>query len=154
MALMEQTGRTESTEPLDEQWHRAQAEIRVLGGQVAGITDELRELMRREAVLARTEVRENLGLATRGAAFGGGAAMLSLYMLGFVGLGMMFGLAEVMPLWGAALVTSAVFSAFAALFAGMAKSRFNQFSVKPTHTLRSLREDMQWARAQIKRNAK
>jgi Flp pilus assembly protein TadB len=150
MALSERTDRTES---LEAEWRRAQAEIRALGAQVAGITDELRELMRRESALARAEIQDNVGLAGRGAAFGGGAAVLSLYTIGFLGLAITFGLATVMPLWAAALLTAAAFGACAVLFGSMAKSRFDQFRLKPSRTLRSLREDMQWARAQIKRNA-
>jgi hypothetical protein len=138
---------------LEEQWRRAQVEIRALGAQVGGITDELRELARREATLARAEAQDNMAAATQGAAFGGGAGVLALYVLGFFGLAITFGLAEFLPLWAAAMITAVLFAAAAGILGTMAKSRFNQFSLTPTRTLRSLREDMQWARAQMKRNA-
>jgi hypothetical protein len=153
MALTERRPIAAEGESWEERWRRAQAEIRALGGQVAGITDELRELARREATLARAEAQDNVAVATQGAAFGGGAGVLTLYVLGFLGLALTFGLAEFMPLWVSALITAVLFGLAAATLGTMAKSRFNQFSLTPQRTLRSLREDMQWARAQMKRNA-
>ena len=94
-----------------------------------------------------------MAVATQGAAFGGGAGVLALYVLGFFGLALTFGLAEFLPLWAAALITAVLFGVTAAVLGTMAKSRFSQFSLIPTRTLRSLREDIQWARVQMKRNA-
>jgi hypothetical protein len=154
MTVAEQRGRNEDGGSLNEQWRRARAEVRALGGQVAGITDELRELMRREVVLARTEAEENAGLATRGAIFGIAAALFAVFMLGFLGLALTFGLAEVLSLWLSALITAGVYLILGTIAGLLAKSRFDEFNLKPSHTLRSLREDMQWARAQIRRSAR
>jgi hypothetical protein len=153
MALTEHGTVAGQAPSLDEQWQRAQAEIRSLSGQVVGISDELRELARREVTLARAEAQDNMSAATQGAAYGGGAGVMALYVLGFLGLALTFGLAELMPMWAAALITAAVFGAALVALGGIARSRFSQFSLTPRRTMRSLREDMQWARAQMKRNA-
>ena len=152
MTLAERTT-VEGGEPLDEQWRRAQAELRVLTSQVTGISGELRELARREAVLARAEAQENAALAAQGVGFGGGTAVVALYVLGFLGLALTFGLGEFIPLWASALVTALLFGVVVAVLGTMARSRFSQFSLTPKRTMRSLREDMQWARAQMRRSA-
>lgn len=154
MALTERSTVADEAPSLEEQWRHAQAEIRVLGAQVTGISDELRELARREATLARAEAHDNISLATQGAALGGSAGVLALYLLGFLGLALTFGIAEFLPLWSAALVTGALFGVAAATLGSMAKRRFSQFTLTPNRTLRSVREDMQWARAQMKRSAR
>jgi hypothetical protein len=75
-------------------------------------------------------------------------------VLGFLGLAAMFGLAEVMPLWAAALVVAVVLGVVTAALGLMARQRFSQFSLMPSHTVRSLKEDMRWASGQLKRNSR
>lgn len=145
---------TEQSESMEARWQRAEAELRALGASVAKVTEEIGELGRKEAVLARTELGENLALIRSGSMYGVAAGVFALLMLGFLSLAAMFGLAEVMPLWAAALVVTGVLGVIVGVTAMLARSRFRELQIMPVHTMRSLREDVRWAREQLKRSSR
>ena len=153
MALTDRPA-TEQSESMEAQWKRAQAELRALGSSVAQVTEEIRELGRKEAALARTEVAENVALARSGAMYSAAAGVFALLMLGFLMLAVMFGLAEFMPLWAAALVVTVVLGIVVGVTAMLARGRFRELQVMPVHTMRSLQEDARWAREQLMRNSR
>lgn len=140
--------------PMREDFREARDEARSLGMAAAEITQELRALLMKEADLAQAELADSTAAARRASMYGGFAAIVGMLVLGFLALTLMFALDIVMPLWLAALITAGVLIIIAGIAALMARRQLNDFTVTPRRTLRSLREDIQWASAQIKQNAR
>lgn len=117
-----------------------------LGALVGEATKDLSTLVRKEIELAKTELSSEVAKAGKGAGMFGGAGLTAMYGLTFLGLAAMFGLAEVMPIGFAALIVGVVFFAVAGILAMTGKKAFKDFSPKPERTIRTLKEDAQWAR--------
>lgn len=132
---------------------RGRSELRALGARGREITDELRELARLEADLAKAEVDESRKALQRGAMSGAMAGMFAFWILGFLGLAMTIALAEVWPEWLAALATAGAFLVVSAIAGLIARSRIKKFSAMPKRTIASIREDIAWLRRLTRQNA-
>lgn len=143
----------QAQEGLGEQVRRGREEARALGEEFAGIADDLRQLAKSEVQLAKAELREQAALGTKIAMWGGIAALMSLVLIFFVFLTIMFALDAAMPLWAAALITTALILAITAFAGLMAYNRLKQLSVVPKKTMSSVKEDVQWAKDQLKSSA-
>lgn len=117
-----------------------------LGQLVAQATKELSTLVRKEVELAKAELSVEAGKAGKGAGMFGGAGVTALYGLTFASLAAMFGLGAFMPLGWAALIVGAVYFVIAGILALIGKKAFAGFSPKPERTIKTLKEDAQWAR--------
>jgi hypothetical protein len=117
-----------------------------LGDLVGQATKDLSTLVRKEIELAKTELSTEVAKAGKGAGMFGGAGVTALYGLTFVSLAAMFGLGAVMPLGWAALIVGVVYLGVAGILAMTGKKAFKDFSPKPERTIRTLKEDAQWAR--------
>lgn len=129
---------------------RASEEARALGEEVGGIADDLRDLLRGEVALARAEVREQLSLVVRSAIWGGVGIVAAFLTLAFIAVTAMFALDTVLPTWLAALIVTAALAIVAGVCGLVVRARIKQMSVVPKKTIGSLREDVEWARAQLK----
>jgi hypothetical protein len=117
-----------------------------LGELVGQASKELSTLVRKEIELAKAELSTEVAKAGKGAGMFGGAGVTALYGLTFVSLAAMFGLGAVLPLGWAALIVGVVWFAVAGLLALRGKKAFASMSPKPERTIRTLKEDAQWAR--------
>jgi hypothetical protein len=72
----------------------------------------------------------------------------------FLFLTIMFALDTALPLWAAALITAAIALALAAVFAMLAMEQFKRFSPVPKRFIRTVREDIQWAKTQMQSSAR
>lgn len=117
-----------------------------LGELVGQASKEISTLVRKEIELAKAEISVEVGKAGKGAGMLGGAGVTALYGLTFASLAAMFGLAALMPIGWAALIVAAVWFAAAGILAMVGKKAFKDFSPKPERTIRTLKEDAQWAR--------
>jgi uncharacterized membrane protein YqjE len=133
---------------------RGKDEFRAVQDDVASIVGELRELASKEMALARAELGEQLGLSRDAAVAAGVAAVAALLTLTFAALTLMFALDEAMPLWLAALLTTAALALVVAAAAAVFRARSKRISVVPKKTLDSVNEDVQWARKQLHLNAR
>jgi len=145
----DQTSREEAREDLK----RGRSELRDLGSRGAEIADELRQLGRLEAELAKAEIDQSRRALMAGTMSGGIAALVGFWVLGLLAAAMTLGLAEVMEMWLAALVSAGVFLVVALVVGLIARNRFKQFSPMPNRTMASLREDLTWLRKLMKQNA-
>lgn len=136
----------DSAEEVRDDVTRGRSELRALGARGAEITDDLRELARLEAELARAEIEENRKHLQRGVTNGVMAGVFAFWILGFLGGAMTFGLMEVWPAWAAALATAGAFLLLAAIAGLMARSQLKQFSPTPKRALASIKEDIAWLR--------
>jgi hypothetical protein len=87
-----------------------------IGDLVVQASHQLSDLVRTEVALAKAEITQEVRRVGKGAGLFGGAGAMAWLALVFASLALMFGLGEVMDLWGAALVVTAVYAVVAALF--------------------------------------
>lgn len=117
-----------------------------LGELLSDLSREFTALLRTETDLAKHEIRHEATKAARaGAAFGAAAALgwLALVLLAFAAA---WGLAEIVPEGFAFLIVGSVFAVAAAVLLAVARSRARTVNVVPPQTLRSVKEDVEWAR--------
>jgi hypothetical protein len=117
-----------------------------LGELVGQATKELSTLVRQEVALAKTELASEVAKAGRGAGMFGGAGVAAIYGLTFLSLAAMFGLGAFLPLGWAALIVGVGYLVAATIFLLTGKKAFTDFSPVPERTIRTLKEDAQWAR--------
>ncbi len=141
-------------ETLTEELKRGREEARELGAEVADIVADLRTLGQKEAQLAQAEIREQLMRSVRGLAAGATAAILGLLLLTFLSLTVMFALWVVLPMWASALIVSLGLAALAAIGGALAYAQIKRITVVPKRTVNSIREDLEWARSQMRSSAR
>jgi len=119
-----------------------------LVGRVAG---DARALVRKELELARQEVTEGLTARMQGAAAFGAAAVMGLFLVGFLAAAAAAALALVMPLWAALLIVAGVFLVAAVMAALIGRGRMKSRTIAPEKAKANMKEDVEWARAQLRR---
>ena len=117
-----------------------------LGELVGQATKEMSTLVRKEVELAKAELSSEVAKAGKGAGMFGGAGVTALYALTFLSLAAMFGLGAIVPIGWAALIVGVVYAALAGILALTGKKAFESFSPVPERTIRTLKEDAEWAR--------
>jgi uncharacterized membrane protein YqjE len=126
------------------------AEDRSFSDLFQSIVGNVQEIVRAEVRLAKAEMREEaLKAKVSGAILGAGAlaAVFAGFFLLFAGY---HALALIVPAWAAALATGAALAVVAgvALAAGM--KRLRQVHPAPQRTVESIKENVEWAKQQIK----
>ena len=121
---------------------------RSLGDIVGDIARDLSTLVRQELDLAKTEAKQQVSKAGKGAGMLGGAGVAALLMLIFVSLALAYLLDNVMPVELAALIVALIWGAVAAVLGLAGKKRLQQTEPQLPTTQRTLKEDAQWAKAQ------
>lgn len=148
----EAESRNGPTSGLKDDVRRGTDEVRGISEELGGIADDLRDLVRTEVELAKAEVREQVSLVVKSAIFAGVALVAAMLTLIWVALTATYALDLAMPLWLAALIVTVALGAVAAISGLMVKSRMKQVSVVPKRTMNSVKEDVTWAKQQLKSN--
>lgn len=143
----------DSARAVKDDVQRGRSELRALGARGAEISEDLRELARLEADLAKAEMQASRRALMSGSINGVLAGVFAFWILGFLGGAMTFALAEIWPTWAAALATAGAFLLIAAIAGLLARRKFKQFSPTPQRTIASIREDIAWLRRLTKQNA-
>jgi uncharacterized membrane protein YqjE len=141
---------TATEESVAAELRRGRDEVRDLAAEVAGIAEDLRGLVRSEVELARAETRQQVNLLVRSAIWGGLAAICATLGVIFLAITAMYALWVVLPLWLSALIVAAGLLLIAGIAGLMVRARIKQVSVIPKRTVKSLREDVAWAKSQLK----
>jgi uncharacterized membrane protein YqjE len=118
---------------------------------IRSIAADLSLLVTKQIELAKQELGEMVGARARAAGVFGAAAVLALFAVGFLGLAAAEGLAEALPRWAAMLIVAGVFVLLVAIAILAARSSIRSSSSKPELTQATLKEDVQWAKQQLKR---
>lgn len=121
---------------------------RSLGQIFSDVTEDLTTLIRQEMDLAKTELKQEVAKTGKGAGLLGGAGVAGHFVLLFLSLAATFALDEAMPLWLAALIVMVVWGIIAAVLALMGKKAIKEANPQLPKTQQSLKEDVQWAKAQ------
>jgi len=119
-----------------------------LVGQVAG---DVGTLVKKEVQLARQEVTEAIGARVKAVAAFLVIGVIALFIVGFLGAAAAAALAQVFPLWLALLMVAGAFLLLAVLGAVFGKSRIKKPPLKPEKTKQTIKEDVEWAKAQLRR---
>ncbi len=108
------------------------------------------QIVRAEIRLARTEMKEEAAKAVRPSATLGAGVALGLYGLGFLLLAAVYALTMVMAAWLAALIVGVVLAIVGLALATTGRKKLKSVHLTPDKTIRSLEENVQWAKQQIK----
>lgn len=108
-------------------------------------------LVRKEIELAKLEVTQILVARITAVAMFLGAAVVGLFILGFVGVTAAKGLEEVLPPWAAWLIVTFVYILVAAILGLVGKRKLTTPPNTPERTKASVEETVEWAKKQVQR---
>ena len=114
------------------------------------ILANVQEIIRSEFRLAKAEVREEAVKARRSVSMLGAGVFIGLYALGFLLLAAVYGLETVVPSWLAALIVGAAIAVAATVLLSIGRNRLKQVHPVPEKTVATLKENVQWARHQVR----
>ena len=126
---------------------RAQAE-KSLGELMGDVVAEMGTLVRQEIALAKVETTEELGKAGKVAGFFGGAALAGHMALLFGSLALAWLLSQAMNRALAFAIVGTVYALLSGLLALRGRERAKLIRPVPEQTVETLKEDVQWAKAQ------
>jgi uncharacterized membrane protein YqjE len=112
------------------------------------LSEQTSTLVRKELELAKLELTEKGKRAGLGAGMFGGASLVGLYALGALTAAIVLILTTTMTAWLAAVIIAAAYGLLAAGLALAGRSRVKQATPPvPEQATRSVKEDVQWAKA-------
>jgi hypothetical protein len=123
-------------------------ETRSVGEIVGDISKDLSTLVRQEMDLAKSELKREVAKMGKGAGMFGGAGLAGHLMLLFLSLAATYLLDNWMPVELAALIVAVVWGIVAAVLAARGRRQFKEAEPQLPITQQTLKEDVQWARAQ------
>ena len=124
---------------------------RSTGDLVRSIGTDTVTLVRKEIELAKQEVKEGMAARAKGFAALAVAGVLGLYIVGLLAAAAAAALALVLPLWAALLIVAGAFILVALVAAMIGRSTMKGASIAPERAKENLKEDVKWARAQLRR---
>lgn len=119
-----------------------------VGKLVGEIGEDLSKLFRQEIELAKAEIRQEATKAGKAAGMLGGAGFAGYMVALLVTLAVVFGLGNVMDLAWAALIVAVVWAVIGGVLFARGRERMREVNPTPEQTIETLKEDVQWARAQ------
>jgi MFS family permease len=114
------------------------------------IIGNVQKVIRAEVRLAKAEVTEEAIKAGRAAGMMAAGAVSAVYAVGFFLLGVLFALALVLPRWAAAFIVFLITAAVAAIVLNLGKKQFQRVHAAPEKTIETIKENVEWAKNQIK----
>ena len=119
-----------------------------LGQLFSDLTSDLSTLMRKEVELAKVETKDEVSRAAKAGGLLGGGAVAGYFALLFLSFALAWLLDEWMHTALAFLVVGLVYAVAAALLALRGRDRLQSVDPVPRQTVETLKEDVQWAKAQ------
>jgi len=123
---------------------------RPIGTLLSDLARQSGLLVRQEVALAKAEVLGKFGQLGSGAGFLAAGGMLCFAGLLYLMAAAVLGLAIVLAPWLAALIVGVVALVIGGAVAWLGKSRMQSDNLVPRRTIRSLKDDAEWAREQIR----
>jgi Putative Actinobacterial Holin-X, holin superfamily III len=123
-------------------------EDRSLGQLMTEMTGEVSQLMRAEIDLAKAEIKEEAGKAAKAGAVlgtGGMFALLAVILLSFAAA---WGLAAAIPDGFAFMIIGVAYGLIATVCFVIGRNRLRDVNPVPQETVETIKEDVQWAKAQ------
>jgi hypothetical protein len=119
-----------------------------LSALMGDMVSDMGTLVRQEIALAKVETKEELVKAGQAAGMGAGAALAGHMALLFLSFALAWLLAQAMNTALAFLIVGIIYAATAGLLALGARKRAQAIHPVPEQTVETLKEDVQWAKAQ------
>lgn len=121
-----------------------------LGELFSDLSQGLSSLVRQEVQLAKTEITQKVTGVAKNVGFLAAAGLFAF--VGFEALiaALILGLATKLSPWLAALIVGLALAALGGILAFMGIAAFKKAGLAPQETIETLKEDAQWAKAQIK----
>jgi uncharacterized membrane protein YqjE len=143
-------------EPMTKEMPRAEApstppQRQSTIGLVRSIANDTSTLVRKEIELARQELTEAIKARVVGAAALGAAAVFGLLLVIFLGAAAAAALDLVFPRWLSRLIVAGGFLLMAGIAAMFGLRKMKKPPIAPEETKRTVKEDVEWAKAQLKR---
>jgi uncharacterized membrane protein YqjE len=148
MALHERS--SQQSNGVRDDLRRGRQEARELGSEASDLANDVRYLIQKEGELARAEFQEAMGRTIQSAISAVIAIVFANIMLIFAFATVMFAFDEVFELWVAALITTGILLLITVGALAFAYARMKQVSFTPQRTMKSLREDIEWAKTQMR----
>jgi uncharacterized membrane protein YqjE len=114
------------------------------------IVGNIEEIIRSEFLLAKAEVKQEASKAAPQLKMMVTGAAIGFYALGFLIFTLVMGLATVVATWLAALIVGALLGVIALVLITTASKRLKQVNTVPERTIETMKENVQWAKNQIK----
>jgi membrane protein implicated in regulation of membrane protease activity len=108
-------------------------------------------LAAKQVELAKLELSEMLGTRARAVGVIASAGVLGVFVLAFVGLAGAAALDIVLPRWASLLIVAAVFAILAIVAVSLGRRWLRSAEAKPELTQQQLKEDVSWAKRQLRR---
>ena len=124
---------------------------RSLGELLKQLSQETTRLVHQELELAKAELTQKGKQAGAGAGLFGGAGAIGLAALGALTACFILALNAVMPAWLAALLVAVVYGIIAFVLVKQGQARMKRaVPPVPTQTIETVKEDVEWARTQMR----
>jgi len=123
---------------------------RSIGALLSDLATESVLLIRQELALLKAELHEKFSRVGQGATALAAGALIAYSGWLVLLAAAVFGLAEVLPTWLAALIVGLAVLGIGAALLLVGKNRFEAGSLTPERTLRTLREDQAWLRERLR----
>jgi putative superfamily III holin-X len=124
---------------------------RSIGELLRSIGTETSTLIRKEIQLGKQEVMESITARLMAGAAGAVAAVMGLFVLAFLGLAAAAALDNWLRPWASRLIVAGVYLLIAGAAGMFAMKRIKKPPIAPEETVRTVKEDVEWAKAQLKR---
>ena len=127
------------------------AERRPFGQIVSSVVGGFGILARKHVELAKIEAAEAVSVRGKGAGMMAGAAVVAMYAVGFLFAAGAAALALVVPVWAAILIVAVLMFLVAWALVTLGRRTIKSAPAPGERTQEALKEDMRWAKQQIKR---
>jgi hypothetical protein len=124
---------------------------RPLGELLKQLSQETTQLVHQELELAKAELAQKGKQAGMGAGMFGGAGAIGLAALGALTACFILALDTIMPAWLAALLVAVVYGVIAFVLVKQGQARIKRATPPvPTQTVETVKEDVEWAKTQMR----
>jgi uncharacterized membrane protein YqjE len=124
---------------------------RSLGELLKQLSQETTQLVHQELELAKAEIQQKGKQAGAGAGMFGGAGALGLAALGALTACFILALNAIMPAWLAALIVAVVYGIIAFVLVRQGQARIRRATPPvPEQTIETVKEDVEWAKTQMR----
>jgi len=127
------------------------AERRPIGQILTSVVGGFGILARKHVELAKIEAAEAVSVRGKGAGMMAGAAVVAMYAIGFLFAAGAAALALVVPVWAAILIVAVLMFLVAWVLVVLGRRTIKSAPAPVERTQEALKEDMRWAKQQIKR---
>ena len=117
---------------------------------IEDLLTHVQAIIRSEVRLAKAEVREETVKAGKAAGILGAGAIVGVYATGFLFLTWLYALEIAIAPWLAGLIVTILVGSIAAVLISIGIRRIKRVNPKPSKTLDSLKEDVEWAKQQVR----